>query len=95
MTVNSSLLYHKHSYKWLLSFVSSCLAYCNSLDLLQLVHNTAVRLLTKLPEDMSNHSHFGFLRLAPVKFMIQFKTLVITYGALHGQAPVLLHLAGP
>lgn len=78
------------------AFISSCLDYCNSLftclnrssiHCLPLVQNAAARLLTW----SSKWSHltpiFTELHWLPVKFRIQFKIIVLTYRALHGQAP--------
>ncbi len=78
------------------AFISSRLDYCNvlytclnksSLERLQVVQNTAARLLTS----SSKRSHITpvlkDLHWLPIAFREQFKILVITYRALHGQAP--------
>lgn len=78
------------------AFVSSRLDYCNALysclsqdavTRLQLVQNSAARLLTKT----SYHSHITpvlmSLHWLPIKFRIQFKILLLTYKASNGLAP--------
>ncbi|KAF7655247.1 hypothetical protein LDENG_00058590 [Lucifuga dentata] len=81
------------------AFISSRLDYCNSLltclsktslNRLQTVQNAAARLLTKA----NRRSHItpilsGFHWL-PVNFRVYFKILVLTFRALHGQAPPYL-----
>ena len=81
------------------AFISSRLDYCNSLftclsktsmDRLQVVQNAAAKLLTR----SSKRSHvtpiLSALHWLPIKFRIQFKVMVITYRALHGQAPAYI-----
>ena len=78
------------------TFIFSRLDYCNSLYIclsqsslkrLQLIQNTAARLLTRT----SRRSHITpvlvSLHWLPVKFRINYKILLITYKALHDLAP--------
>uniref|UniRef100_A0A8C6TLJ0 Reverse transcriptase domain-containing protein n=1 Tax=Neogobius melanostomus TaxID=47308 RepID=A0A8C6TLJ0_9GOBI len=78
------------------AFISSRLDYCNSLftcfnksalNRLQMVQNAAARLLT----GSSRRSHItpilSSLHWLPIKFRIELKILVLTFRALHGQAP--------
>uniref|UniRef100_A0A8C1P909 Reverse transcriptase domain-containing protein n=1 Tax=Cyprinus carpio TaxID=7962 RepID=A0A8C1P909_CYPCA len=90
------------------AFISSRLDYCNvlytclnksSIDQLQVVQNAAARLLTRT----SRRSHITpvlkALHWLPVGYRVHFKILVITFRALHGQAPSyvqdLLHMHTP
>ncbi len=81
------------------AFVTSGLDYCNSIlyglpecqiKRLQLVHNAAARVVVKkrkfdhISEDLKN------LHWLPVKSRIDFKLLLLTWKALHDQAPVYL-----
>ena len=82
------------------AFILSHLDYCNSLftclsktflDRSQVVQNAAAaKLLTR----SSKRSHVTPIRITlhwlPIQIRIQFKALVITYRALHGQAPVYI-----
>ena len=81
------------------AFISSRLDYCNSIftclskssqDRLQLVQNSAARLLTR----SSRMSHITpvlhSLHWLPINYRIKFKVLVLTYKALHGQAPAYI-----
>ena len=81
------------------AFVSSRLDYCNSLftclsksclDRLQVVQNAAARLLTRSPKRSHVTPILIALHWLPIKFRIQFKVLVVTYRALHGQAPTYI-----
>lgn len=80
------------------AFISSRLDHCNvlytclnksSMERLQVVQNAAARTRPVLKD----------LHWLPVEFRVQFKILVITYRALHGQAPLyiqdLLHKNSP
>ena len=78
------------------AFVSSRLDYCNSLftclsktslDRLQLVQNTAARILTRSRRSCHITPVLASLHWLPVQYRIRFKILVITHRALHGQAP--------
>ncbi len=82
------------------AFISSRLDYCNSLftclsnstlKRLQVVQNSAAKLLTK----SSKRSHVTPILISlhwlPVKFRIHFKILVMVFRALHGQAPVYIN----
>ncbi len=90
------------------AFVSSRLDYCNSLflclnktsiDRLQLIQNAAARLLTRTTKHCHITPVLESLHWLPVGYRIQFKVLVLTFKALHGQAPgylsELLHVYTP
>lgn len=77
-------------------FISSRLDYCNSvftcfnkkaLNRLQLVQNSAARLLTGTPRMSHITPVLSTLHWLPVKHRIDFKILVVTFIALHSQAP--------
>ncbi|KAF7659279.1 hypothetical protein LDENG_00000890, partial [Lucifuga dentata] len=79
------------------AFISSCLDYFSSLftcprntspNWLQTVQNAAVRLLTKA--NRRSHIILSALHWLPVNFRVHFKILVLTFRALHGQAPPYL-----
>ena len=81
------------------AFVTSRLDYCNSLlsgcsnkslRTLQLIQNAAARVLTgtKIRDHIS--PILASLHWLPVKSRIEFKILLLTYKALHGQAPSYL-----
>ena len=81
------------------AFVSSRLDYCNSvltclnktsLDRLQFIQNTAARLLTRSNRRCHITPVLASLHWLPVVFRVQFKVLVLTFRALHGQAPAYL-----
>ena len=81
------------------AFISSRLDYCNSLftclnktDMgrLQLIQNAAARLLTRSSRRCHITPVLASLHWLPVSFRVNFKILVITYRALHGQAPQYL-----
>ena len=78
------------------AFISSRLDYCNSLftclnkssiHRLQTVQNAAARLLTQSNRWSHITPILTSLHWLPVNFRIHFKILVLTYRALHGQAP--------
>ena len=78
------------------AFVSSQLDYCNSLftclnkkelACLQVVQNSAVRLQTRSNRRTHITLVLKSLHWLPVSFRIHFKILVLTFRALHGQAP--------
>ena len=78
------------------AFVSSRLDYCNSLFLclnkkelsrLQLVQNSAARILTRSNRRTHITPILKALHWLPVSSRINFKILVLTFRALHGQAP--------
>ncbi len=82
------------------AFISSRLDYCNSLftclsnstlKRLQVVQNSAAKLLTK----SSKRSHVTPILISlhwlPVKFRINLKIIVMVFRALHGQAPVYIN----
>ena len=78
------------------ALISSRLAYCNSLytgitqatmSRLQLVQNAAARLLTGTRKRDHITPILASLHWLPVRFRIQFKTLLFVYKALNGLAP--------
>lgn len=78
------------------AFVSSRLDYCNSLftclnkkelSRLQLVQNSAARILTRTNRRSHISPILKELHWLPVSYRINFKILVLTFRALHGQAP--------
>jgi len=78
------------------AFVSSRLDYCNSLFLclnqkelsrLQLVQNSAARILTRTNRRSHISPILKELHWLPVSYRINFKILVLVFRALHGQAP--------
>lgn len=78
------------------AFVSSRLDYCNSLfsclnkkelSHLQQVQNSAARLLTRANKRTHIIPILEALHWLPVSLRINFKILVLTFRALHGQAP--------
>ena len=81
------------------AFVSSRLDYCNallsgcpkkSLKTLQLIQNAAARVLTRTHRRDHITPVLASLHWLPVQSRIEFKTLLLTYKALHGQAPSYL-----
>ena len=81
------------------AFVTSRLDYCNSLlsgcsnkslRTLQLIQNAAARVLTgtKIRDHIS--PILASLHWLPIKSRIEFKIILLTYKALHGQAPSYL-----
>ncbi len=81
------------------AFVTSNIDYCNSLYYgmpqylvarLQRVQNAAARLVVKLPKFEHITSVMVQLHWLPVSYRINFKILLITFKALHGEAPVYL-----
>ena len=81
------------------AFVSSRLDYCNSLftclnktslDRLQLIQNAAARLLTRSSRRCHITPVLAALHWLPIAYRVHFKVLVLTYRALHGQAPAYI-----
>ena len=81
------------------SFVSSRLDYCNSvmygvpsryLSKLQLVQNSAARVVTCIKRQEHISPILYSLHWLPISFRIQFKILLLTFKALHGLAPSYL-----
>lgn len=78
------------------AFVSSRLDFCNSLFTclnkkvlarLQSVQTSAARLLTSTSSRAHVTPVLKSLHWLPVVYRVQFKILVLTFRALHGQAP--------
>uniref|UniRef100_A0A672ZSA2 Reverse transcriptase domain-containing protein n=1 Tax=Sphaeramia orbicularis TaxID=375764 RepID=A0A672ZSA2_9TELE len=81
------------------AFVSSRLDYCNSLFTclnkkelarLQFVQNSAARLLTRTNRRTHITPILKSLHWLPVLYRLHFKILVLTFRALHGQAPAYI-----
>uniref|UniRef100_A0A672YQT0 Reverse transcriptase domain-containing protein n=1 Tax=Sphaeramia orbicularis TaxID=375764 RepID=A0A672YQT0_9TELE len=81
------------------AFVSSRLDYCNSLFTclnkkelarLQFVQNSAARLLTRTNRRTHITPILKSLHWLPVLYRLHFKILVLTFRALHGQAPACI-----
>ena len=81
------------------AFVTSRLDYCNALlsgypdtalNKLQLVLNTATRILTRTPTFYHITPVLASLHWLPVKARADFKVLLLTYKALHGLARTYL-----
>ena len=78
------------------AFISSRLDNCNSFfaglpkkttERLQLIQNSAARLLTKTKRREHISPVLATLHWLPVTFRIDFKVLLLTYKALNGQGP--------
>ena len=78
------------------AFVSSHLDYCNALlfglpkyqlDRFQRVQNAAARVILQLSKFDQITPAFAGLHWLPIKFIFQFKLLLIVYKSLHNQAP--------
>ena len=91
-----NFLSFKDTEKIIHAFVTSRLDYCNSLlsgspnfsvRILQQIQNTAARLLTRTGRREHISPVLASLHWLPVKFRVEFKILLITYKALHSQAP--------
>uniref|UniRef100_A0A8C6P7H8 Reverse transcriptase domain-containing protein n=1 Tax=Nothobranchius furzeri TaxID=105023 RepID=A0A8C6P7H8_NOTFU len=90
-------LVSKHELEIVLhAFISSYLDKCNTLftyfnkialDLLQLVQNSAARLLTGANRRAHITPMLMSLHWLPVNFRVHFRILTIAFNALHGQAP--------
>ena len=61
-----------------------------ALNKLQLVLNTAARILTRTPKFDHITPMLASLHWLPVKARADFKVLLLTYKALHGLAPTYL-----
>ena len=81
------------------AFISSRLDYCNSvysgmskknISRLQMVQNSAARLLTNTRKREHITPILATLHWLPVSFRIDFKILLITFKALHGLAPIYI-----
>ena len=82
------------------AFISSRLDYCNalfsclnktSINRLQQVQNAAARLLTRSKKTCHITPILSALHWLPVHLRTQFKVLVFTYRAVHGQAPAYIN----
>ena len=57
------------------------------MDRIQLIQNAAARLLTRTNRRCHITPVLASLHWLPIRFRVDFKVLVLTYRALHGQAP--------
>jgi hypothetical protein len=57
------------------------------MDRLQRIHNTAARVVTRMPKFCHISPVLKQLHWLPVEFRIQYKLLLLTYKCLHGKAP--------
>uniref|UniRef100_A0A8P4KP43 Reverse transcriptase domain-containing protein n=1 Tax=Dicentrarchus labrax TaxID=13489 RepID=A0A8P4KP43_DICLA len=96
---NRHILSQTDAEKLIHAFVTSRLDYCNSLlsgcpnksiKTLQLIQNAAARVLTGTRKRDHISPVLASLHWLPVKCRIEFKILLLTYKALHGQAPSYL-----
>ena len=81
------------------AFVTSRLDYCNSLlfglpvheiQKLQLIQNSAARLITKTKKCLPYYAYFERTTWLPVQRRIEFKILCVTFKILHNMAPAYL-----
>ena len=88
-----------YAVKFIHAFVTSSLDYCNgllsgyldkALNKLQLVLNTAARILTRTINNYHITPVLASLHWLPVKARVDFKVLLLIYKALHGLAPTYL-----
>ena len=91
-----SIVSHSDLEKIIHALVSSRIDYSNSvltslnkssIDRLQLIQNSAARLLTRSSRRCHITPVLASLHWLPVAFRVQFKVLTLTFRALHGQAP--------
>ena len=87
---------HKDAEKLIHAFISSRLDYCNALftglpkrttERLQLIQNSAARLLTKTKRREHISPVLANLHWLPVTFRIDFKVLLLIYKAINGTGP--------
>ncbi len=86
--------------RWRFLFMYAWLDYCNvlytclnksSMDRLQVVQNAAARLWTRTTRRLHITPVLKALHWLPIGFRVHLKILIITYRALHGQAPSYIH----
>ena len=94
-----SFLNQKDAEKLIHAFIFSRLDYCNAvltglpkgmIYKLQLIENSAARLLTRTRRREHITPVLASLHWLPVRYRIDFKIILITYKALHGQAPTYI-----
>ena len=83
--INSSIEHHKHNLNSLLFGVHGY-----RISKLQLIQNISARLITRVKSSEHINPELMSLHWLPVKYRIEYKILLLTYKAHHGEAPKYL-----